>query len=175
MKSLGPTGEEARCASFVCTRPSIAWLAVAWALTALVAAGAADAGSRARITALAPERSVPGDQFGGAVTLAESAELLVVGNPHDDDLGPESGAAFVYERDGNEWSFAAKLVPSDPAPLGGFAWEVAFAGDGIAASSWRPWAYVFVRPVEGWSGVLTETARLVPSDASQFGLTARLS
>lgn len=155
------------------TRPSMGWLAVAWALAALLAAGAADAGSRARITALAPEGSVPGDQFGAAVTLAESAELLVVGNPHDDDLGPESGAAFVYERDGDEWSFAAKLVPSDPAPLGRFAWDVAVAGDVIAAGSRRR-AYVFARPAEGWSGVLTESARLVPSDASQFGLTTRL-
>jgi len=136
--------------------------------------GVAYAESRALITALAPEGSVPGDQFGGSVALAESAELLVVGNPHDDDLGPDSGAAFVYERDGDGWRFAAKLVPSDPAPHGQFAWDVAVSGDVIAASSRLPRAYVFARPPDGWSGVLTETARLVPSDADQFGLTTRL-
>ena len=143
-------------------------------LAGLSTAETADNGSRARITALAPEGSVPGDQFGGAVTLAESAELLVVGNPNDDDLGPDSGAAFVYERDGDGWSFAAKLVPSDPAPNGRFAWDVAVSGGVIAASSSLPRAYVFARPADGWSGVLTESARLVPSDANEFGRTTRL-
>ncbi len=51
------------------------------------------------------------DWFGAAVAI--DGDIAIVGAPGDDDLGPDSGTAYVFERIGNEWRFSARLNASD--------------------------------------------------------------
>ncbi len=52
-----------------------------------------------------------GDRLGTAVALA--GDVAVIGAPMDDDMGFDSGSAYVYRHDGTTWIFEQKLVPFD--------------------------------------------------------------
>jgi len=52
-----------------------------------------------------------GDTFGNALALR--GDTLVVGAPGDDDMGRDSGSAYVFERIGGMWVQTAKLTASD--------------------------------------------------------------
>jgi hypothetical protein len=52
----------------------------------------------------------PSDHFGCAVAL--SKQVALIGSRWDDDNGTASGAAYIYERDNDEWVFKQKLTPS---------------------------------------------------------------
>ncbi len=81
----------------------------------------------------------------------------------------------------------ATLVASDGKPEDFFGISVAISGDTIVVGAYNPphlddflagAAYVFVKPVSGWSGTLTETAKLTGSDAdsgSWFGISVAMS
>jgi hypothetical protein len=58
---------------------------------------------------LASDRS-PSDHFG---SVAMGNDLAVVGAPGVDGSGLESGAAYLFRRDGSTWSQLARLVASD--------------------------------------------------------------
>jgi len=47
------------------------------------------------------------DGFGTAVSLF--GETLAVGSPYDDDMGTQSGALYVFKREGNRWSRKQKI------------------------------------------------------------------
>ena len=51
------------------------------------------------------------DWFGFAVSL--SKETIITGAFHDDDLGAESGSAYVHRYNGNTWIYEFKLKASD--------------------------------------------------------------
>ncbi|MEM8963649.1 MAG: hypothetical protein AAGD38_19355 [Acidobacteriota bacterium] len=72
---------------------------------------------------LLPSDGVAGDQFGQSVAF--SGERIVIGAPQDDDLGINSGAAFL-----------------------------------------------FTRPIGGWTGTLNETEKLRPTDNAAFDFFA---
>jgi len=97
----------------------------------------------------------------GNVAVATKFEYV------DSSLVDHSGSAIVFVRSGGSWSQAARLLPSDPVAHDSFGGAVAIRGDVIAVGSptngraVRDGAvYVYVRPAGGWSGTLTETARL---------------
>jgi FG-GAP repeat protein/Big-like domain-containing protein len=97
----------------------------------------------------------------GNVAVATRGEYV------DSSLVNHPGAAIVFVRSGGSWSQAARLLPSDPITDDLFGGSVAIRGDVIAIGSptngraGRDGAvYVYVRPAGGWSGTLTETARL---------------
>lgn len=48
-----------------------------------------------------------GDRFGKSVGV--SGDVAVVGSPGDDDLGPDSGSAYLFGRSGTTWPQQAKL------------------------------------------------------------------
>ncbi|MEZ5009945.1 MAG: hypothetical protein R2753_17480 [Chitinophagales bacterium] len=52
------------------------------------------------------------DNFGGTVSL--SGNFAVIGASSDDDLGTNSGSAYVFEFNGSSWSQINKFLPTDP-------------------------------------------------------------
>ncbi len=127
---------------------------------------------------LLPSEVEAEDQFGGWVDI--DGDTIVVASSLDDDLGLNSGAAYVFVRSGTVWSQQQKLLPSDGADGDQFSQEaVAISGgtivcgsggdddNGIVSGS----AYVFVRSGTVWS----EQQKLLPSDGATqdlFGSSA---
>jgi hypothetical protein len=137
------------------------------------------------------------DQFGRAVSI--SGDTAIVGAPLDDDLGQDSGSAYVFVKSGGSWQFQQKLLASDgQGPVlstdrgDGFGSSVAVEGDiavvgapfvdspstncgaGICPDVGA--AYVFVRN----AGIWTETAKLYGDgettlDKEAFGTSVSLS
>jgi hypothetical protein len=111
-----------------------------------------------------------------ALTWVEVAQLTHAGGSQIGDavaidgdvavISDSIGIARVFVRSGGIWTEAAELVPSSvPTPAELFGASVAIRGDTIAVGS--PCTtdncghvYVFVRPSGGWSGTLSENARL---------------
>lgn len=130
-------------------------------------------------TNLMPDISHPLMIFGVSVSL--SGNYLIIGSL-DNAGGTNSGAAFVFYRDGENWQQQAKLTPSDPAPQDHFGLSVAIDGDyAIIGSSYDDtWstdagsAYIFHRAGATWS----QTQKLLASDgdyADHFGESVDIS
>ena len=111
----------------------------------------------------------PNDFFGGAVSI--SGDRLVVGARFDFHDGADSGAAYVFRREGALWRREAKLV-SDGGGSDDFGFTVAMDGDFIAVGAVcddvadAPGfcvgsVYVFERTGTEW----TQRAKLSASDA----------
>ncbi len=122
-----------------------------------------------QVAVLQPADVSPGDSFGYSVAI--SGDTIVVGSPRDDDLGSESGAAFVFERTAGVWGLVSKLLASDGSPDDRFGVAVGIAGDVIVvganldddkgADSGS--AYVFERSSGRWS----HTQKLLPKDDAE--------
>jgi hypothetical protein len=117
----------------------------------------------------------PNDFHG--VHVASDGDVIVVGSSLvDGAAGADQGAVYVYVRPAGGWRGGlvevAKLLPSDPVAGQGFDSRVAIDGDTIVVGAPGPAVvspragavYVFVRPAGGWTGTLTQTAKLVASD-----------
>ncbi|MFB3133484.1 MAG: FG-GAP repeat protein, partial [Rhodothermales bacterium] len=98
-----------------------------------------------------------GDEFGTSVAL--SGDRAVVGAPGNDDDGEDSGAAYVFERDGETWTEQSKLTATDAradaefgnavALSGGSALIAAFMDDDRAGRAGAAYVYVLVPPGVG--------------------------
>jgi hypothetical protein len=100
----------------------------------------------------------------------------------DDDAGASSGAAYVFEKNGNVWIEVAKLTAADADAGDGFGRSVALDGDvalvGAPSKDSAPSfdqgaAYVFER-----LGTWTQAAKLTASDAVTsdfFGFSVALA
>ena len=73
------------------------------------------------------------DVFGWSVAV--SGDRIVVGAIQDDDLGDDSGSAYVFEPDGAGGWAETKLTASDGAPAERFGWSVAMSGDRIVVGA----------------------------------------
>ena len=117
------------------------------------------------------------DWFGYSVSI--SGDYAIVGARRDDSY---AGSAYIFKRDGTNWSQQAKLVASDRAIEDHFGISVSISGDyaivgacqdddnGTESGS----AYIFKRRGTSWS----EQAKLVPSDgdvADFFGNSVSIS
>jgi hypothetical protein len=128
------------------------------------------------------------DQLGFSVAI--SGDTIVAGAPTDDvGVNLDQGSAYVFVKPAGAWANAtqvAKLVASDGAANDQFGFSVAISGntivvgarldDTVAAD--RGSAYVFVKPGAGWSGTLTQTAKLLGSDglaSDQLGFSVAVS
>jgi len=108
-----------------------------------------------------------GDQFGRSVAI--DGNIIVVGQPDDDDKGIASGSAYVYTRRGTTWTQQAKLTAFDGARGDYFGTSVAIDcntivvgadGDeqsGLTGGS----AYVYTRTGTTWR----KQAKLRASDS----------
>lgn len=135
-------------------------------------AGSSLAARSARLTA---SDGASDDFFGFAVAV--SGDVVVVGAKEDDvGANEDQGSAYVFVRPRGGWGDAtqvAKLVASDGARGDQFGIAVAVSGDDVFVGAWNDdnlglggpgSVYVFTKPSGGWSGVVTETARLTASD-----------
>jgi len=71
--------------------------------------------------------------FGWYVALDEPGRTALIAAPHDDTVGFEAGAAYVFRMEDTGWKEIVKLLPSDPQGLGQFgggpvSGDVAFIG-----------------------------------------------
>ncbi len=95
-------------------------------------------------------------------------EFLWVGALFEDSNGFESGAAYIYKRDGQDWVEKARLTASDGYEHQFFGYSISSGGDyaiiGAAGDSenglWSGAAYIFKRDGDNW----VEQAKLIPSD-----------
>lgn len=109
-----------------------------------------------------------GDQFGAAVAI--HGDYAIVAAEGDDDAGQQSGSAYVFQRQGDDWVEVDKLTVLDAAAGDQFGRSVALhedlaivgassAADGGQASGS---AYVFQRQGDDW----VEMDELTASDAA---------
>lgn len=68
------------------------------------------------------------DQFGASISLAQG--WVFGGSPFDDDRGADSGAAYVFQYDGQAWTQSAKLTPGAAGDQFGTA--ASASGDAVA-------------------------------------------
>jgi hypothetical protein len=125
-------------------------------------------------TKIMPSDGAADDRFGDACSI--DGDVMVVGAPWHDDLGIDSGAAYVYRRDGDGWTEEAKLLASDGAAGDEFGWAVSISGNRIVVGAGADddqgddsgSAYVFSYAHGAW----TEEAKLLASDGAagdEFG------
>lgn len=126
---------------------------------------------------LLPPDGALGDLFGASVAIR--GDVAVVGAPGHDAAGADAGAAYVFERSGEVWSFVVKLLPAVAA---GDLFGTSLALDGTTLLVGAPRdgsggpgaAYVFERGVSGW----TEQTMLLPGagvSGSLFGASVALA
>jgi len=112
-----------------------------------------------------PNDGTPGDRFGQAVAI--DANTVVVGARGDDDNGPNSGSAYIF--DATTRDQIAKLLPNDGDALGFFGWSVAIS-NGVGAvgddqqAPFAGAAYLF----DATTGV--QMVKLLPTDGSPNSL-----
>lgn len=108
-----------------------------WAAIALlVLCGGIDSGpalAQGEVEKLLPADGALEDYFGHAVAV--SGNTAVIGMQYDDDQGENSGSAYVFHFDGDEWTQQAKLLPDDGAASDKFGASVAIDGDTIVVGA----------------------------------------
>ncbi|HRI67309.1 MAG TPA: kelch repeat-containing protein [Polyangium sp.] len=131
---------------------------------------------------LFPSDGATGNNFGSALSI--SGDTTLVG-AKDDDLGPvmSRGSAYVFVRNGLNWTSQGKLVASDSAAYDYFGTSVSVSGNtalvgapkhDVGATMDQGAAYIFVRNGSMW----TEQAKLVASDGApldSFGSAVSVS
>ena len=68
-----------------------------------------------------------GDVFG--LTVSVSGDTILVGAPRNNDDGSNSGSAYVFQFDGDDWNEVQKLTASDAQVSDEFGWGVSISGD----------------------------------------------
>ena len=128
---------------------------------------------------LEPFGNLIDDWFGWSISMC--GDTALIGAPHGLNQGVETGAAYVFVRNGAGWTTAAKLLASAISPGAMLGWSVSISGDtaligaprdgGVGSMSGS--AYVFVRNGASWS----QQAKLTASDAAdgnRFGASVAI-
>jgi hypothetical protein len=119
------------------------------------------------------------DWFGYSVAITNTYAL--VGAYQADDKGSNSGAAYIYKRNGENWQYVQTLTASNGAALDNFGQIVVLTdtlaivgarfGDGLVADSGA--VYLFERTGEVW----TEVQKLIAADGvakDEFGFSIEI-
>ena len=109
------------------------------------------------------------DFFGESVSLSGDTALIGA-HGSGDNTGPNLGAAYVFVRNGTNWTEQAKLAASDEAIGDHFGYAVSLNGETAVVGAWGDddaggasgSAYVFVRSGTNW----IEQAKCTASDAA---------
>lgn len=123
------------------------------------------------------------NEFGCSVSI--SGEYSIVGVNKDNDNGPESGSAYIFQFDGAEWIQEAKLLASDGSSDDWFGFSVAISGEyAVVGAPWNDGngnandyngaAYIFHRSGNFWN----QEAKLTASDGERddlFGYAVSIS
>ncbi len=123
------------------------------------------------------------DYFGISVSI--SGNKAVVGAHCDDESGYNSGTAYIFKRDGMNWSEQAKLVALDGASNDYFGRSVSISGDYAVVSAYYDddngiesgSAYIFA-PNEADPNDWIQVAKLTASDGAAndlFGFSVSIS
>ena len=76
--------------------------------------------------------------------MAVCDDLAVIGAPRDNDMGEDSGSAYVYRYDGSDWVQANKIMALDGTPDDRFGYCVGISGgNAIIGANWADSAYIF--------------------------------
>jgi hypothetical protein len=117
-----------------------------------------------------PTNGLHNASFGHAVFI--SGDTAVIGAPDDNEIGTNTGAAYVFTRSGDVWTQRAKLLPADGAPnSANFGYSVSVRGSTVVVGEPRDnengngsgSAYVFTES----GGVWSQQAKLLPSVGTQ--------
>jgi hypothetical protein len=108
------------------------------------------------------------DYFADSVSV--SGDRAIIGAPNDDDLGMDSGSAYVFRTDGMTWGQEAKLTASDGAEWDCFGGAVGIDGSYAVAGAVNDddkgqnsgSAYVFFHNGAAWA----QQAKLTASDGA---------
>ncbi len=109
-----------------------------------------------------------GDRAGWTVDV--EGDTIITGSYGNNAAGVDSGAAYIFKRNGTTWAQEAKLVPNDAATFDGIGYSVAIDGTTAVVASVSDddggtdsgSAYVFTRSGTTW----TQQAKLVAGDAA---------
>ncbi len=150
--------------------PIIPLLVVFFAV--MVLASALTSTARAQIFELPRTDSTDGDFFGTAVAI--SGSRILVGATGEDTCGMNSGAAYIYERSGSDWTQTTTLTPSECEAGRFFGRSVALFGTTAVVAATQEFfsretpnaVYVF-EPDS--TGTWRETARLTGGSAAEEG------
>lgn len=116
------------------------------------------------------------DRFGCSVAI--DGDIVVVGAYfHSTDGIKESGKAYIYQKPVNGWedmTQTAILKASDTTASARFGNSVAIYRDVIVVGSYflnqkAGAAYIFIKPTNGWAGVLTENTKLTAKNPQTSG------
>ncbi len=115
------------------------------------------------IAKLTPPDGDAGDNLG--LYCSAEGDTLMAGAQNDDDSGTDAGAAYVFQRAGQDWTLVAKLTASDGAPGDRFGrWNQIHGNRALVSAQFddneRGSTYVFERT----GGVWTESAKLTATD-----------
>jgi hypothetical protein len=120
------------------------------------------------------------DYFG--ISVSVSGDFAVVGAHCNDDDGANSGSAYVFAREGDNWIQQSMLVAEDGDEEDRFGWSVSISGDYAIVGAYfnndngqeSGSAYIFVRDGDEW----TQQAKLNADDADGgdvFGISVSVS
>ena len=111
-------------------------------------------------------------------SYSEDTDTLLVGVSREES---QTGAAYIFTRNGDTWSQHCKLTASDAATADYFGYSVSLSGDGSTAlvsaqgkSSYAGAAYIFTKSGSTWS----QQQKLTANDAAasdHFGASVSLS
>lgn len=105
------------------------------------------------------------DEFGNSVSI--SGNYAIVGAPGDDDIGVDSGSAYIFYRNqggADNWGQIAKLTASDAAPGDQFGTSVSISGNyaiigapfnNVGSSMNSGSAYIFYQIYGMWYEITT--------------------
>jgi len=135
-----------------------------------------------QVAKLTASDGVEDDTFGFSVSISGDGTTALIGAYNDDDMGWQSGSAYIFKYNGTSWQQVKKLIASDGAEQEKFGVSVSISSDGTTAVVSSPLddvtrfnlgsAYVFKYEGITW----LEIAKLLPGDeAFLFGSSVSTS
>jgi hypothetical protein len=136
-----------------------------------------------QVAKLVADDGAGGDSFGNSVSI--NGDTIVIGADHSDNMGTDSGSAYVFTRDtagdlASAWTQVAMLTADDGDAVDKFGNSVSVDGDTIVIGAWHDVSktgsvYVFTRDTAGdLASGWTQVAKLTADDAAvydQFGIS----
>jgi len=125
-------------------------------------------GSWSQQAFLRSDDGIDGDRQGQSVAIEDDTAVVASHDAHKERAtGDEAGAAWVYTRDGSDWSQQAKLTPDDWGKWGWFGYSLSLDGDRLlvgadvfdgVGNDARGAAYIFTREDTEWTQLVKLTA-----------------
>ncbi len=121
------------------------------------------------------------DYFGKSVSI--SGDYAIVGAYANDSYGSDSGAAYIFKRNGNTWTEQVKLAPSDMAFSAWFGRSVSISGDYAIVGACNDYenysyytgsAYIYKRSGTNWK-IQTKLKAIDGEQHDRFGYSVAIS